>query len=115
MLTGNFADVKETAPAMTGVQATIRWLIGREQGAPNFALRVIEIKENGGQIPLHRHNYEHEIFVIGGTGRVFTEGRNAELKFGDYLFIAPEEAHGFENTGTTPFRFICVVPLKAQS
>jgi quercetin dioxygenase-like cupin family protein len=112
MLTGHYQDVKEEAPPLPGAQSTIRWLIAAKDGAKNFAMRVIEIKRKGEQIPLHRHDYEHETFVISGKGRAFTRDRSAEVGFGDFAFVPAGEEHGFENTGNEPFRFICVIPIQ---
>lgn len=110
MLTGHYTDVEPAAPEMPGAQATIRWLITRRQGAPNFAMRVVEIARPGERIPLHAHDYEHEVFVLEGNGRALTEEGSRDLASGDYVFIEPGERHGFENTGAAPLRFICVIP-----
>jgi quercetin dioxygenase-like cupin family protein len=112
MLTGYYQDVKEELPPLPGAQSTIRWLIAAKDGAPNFAMRVIEIKRRGEKIPLHGHDYEHEVFVISGAGRAFTKEASVELKFGNFVFVPANEEHGFENTGDEPFRFICVIPVK---
>jgi quercetin dioxygenase-like cupin family protein len=111
MITGRFTDAREEQPHLPEMQATIRWLIAEKEGAPNFAMRVIEIKRKGEKIPLHRHNYEHEIFVIEGKGRVLTPTGPVPVAYGNYAFIKPDEEHGFENAGDKPFRFICVIPL----
>lgn len=110
MMTGHFTEVKEDKPTTTDMQATIRWLIDAKEGAPNFAMRVIEIKRKGEKIPLHRHDYEHETFVIEGQGNVLSPGGTKPVAYGDFAYIAPGEEHGFENTGDQPFRFICVIP-----
>jgi quercetin dioxygenase-like cupin family protein len=110
MLTGHFTEVKEDKPAMAGMQATIRWLIAAKDGAPNFAMRVIEIKRRGERIPLHRHDYEHEIFIIEGQGNVLSPDGLKPVAYGNFAYVAPNEEHGFENTGDQPFRFICVIP-----
>jgi quercetin dioxygenase-like cupin family protein len=110
MYKGSLSDVPEELPPLPGAQSTIRWLIAEKHGAPNFAMRVIEIKRRGEKIPLHRHDYEHETFVISGSGRVFTPDRSEPMQFGDFAYTAPGEEHGFENTGDEPFRFICVIP-----
>ena len=110
MLTGHFTDVKEEQPQMAGMQATIRWLIAAKQGAPNFAMRVIEIKRKGERIPLHRHDYEHEIFIIEGQGNLLSSDGAKPVAYGDFAYIPAGEEHGFENTGHTRFRFICVIP-----
>ena len=110
MMTGHFTEVKEEQPQMAGMQATIRWLIAAKDGAPNFAMRVIEIKRKGEKIPLHHHDYEHETFVIEGQGNVLGSSEAKPVAYGDFAYIAPGEEHGFENTGSVPFRFICVIP-----
>jgi quercetin dioxygenase-like cupin family protein len=110
MMTGHFTEVKEDRPTMAGMQATIRWLIADQEGAPHFAMRVIEIKRRGEKIPLHRHDYEHEIFIIEGQGSVLSPGEPKPVAYGDFAYIAANEEHGFENAGDVPFRFICVIP-----
>lgn len=112
MLTGHYTDVKEEAPAHAGMQATIRWLIAAKDGAPNFAMRVIEIKRRSERIALHHHPYEHEIFIIEGTGEVLAPDGTRPVQPGDFVYVEPDEEHGFANTGESPFRFICVIPAQ---
>lgn len=114
MITGHYTDVKEQAPHSPAMQATIRWLVAEAQGAPNFAMRVVEIKQPGEKIPLHRHDYEHEVFVFEGSGRALAPDRAVSVGPGDFVFVPPGEEHGFENSGDGPFRFICVIPLPKQ-
>ena len=99
---------------MAGMQATIRWLIAEKEGAPHFAMRVIEIKLKGEKIPLHHHDYEHEIFIIEGKGNVLSPGGPKPVAYGDYVYVPTSEEHGFENTGSEPFRFICVIPIQKK-
>lgn len=110
MLTGHFTDVSEEKPTMGDARATIRWLITGAKGAPNFAMRVIEIANVGDRIPLHTHDYEHEVFVIEGRGRLISRSGTTNIAFGNYGLILAGEEHGFENTGSGPLRFICVIP-----
>jgi len=110
MITGHFSEVKEETPPTAGMQATVRWLIAEKEGAPNFAMRVIEIKRRGEKIPLHRHDYEHEIFFIEGRGNVLSPNGPRPVAYGNFVYVAPNEEHGFENTGEKPLRFICVIP-----
>jgi len=110
MITGHYTDVKEEAPHSPAMQATIRWLVSEKDGASNFAMRVIEIKHTGEKIPLHRHDYEHEIFIFEGRGNVLAPASAGPVAAGDFVFVRSGEEHGFENTGDGPFRFICVIP-----
>lgn len=105
----NYRQVEaEEAEEAEGV--TIRWVIGEEEGAPNFVMRVFDV-EPGAATPLHTHEWEHEVFVLAGRGRVHGGGEEALLGEGDTVFVAPMEQHRFTNEGDDPLRFICVVPL----
>lgn len=110
MLKGHFEDVPAVAPQGLATPATVRWLISRRDGAPGFAMRVIELARTGDRIPLHRHAYEHEIFILEGDGLVLEPSGGEVVRPGSFLYVAPGEEHGFENAGTGPFRFICVIP-----
>jgi quercetin dioxygenase-like cupin family protein len=114
MTKGHFQDVQQEKPHMPGADATIRWLVSKKNGAANFAMRVVELAKKGDQIPLHAHPYEHEIFVIEGSGRASAEaeGRrdDAAVRVGEFIFVPAGEKHGFVNDGGGPFRFICVIP-----
>ena len=92
----------------------MRLVIGPRDGAPNFALRVFEVA-SGGHTPLHQHPYEHEIYVLEGSGTVWSEGRQIALKPGDALYVPAGELHQFQNTGSGPFQFICLIPAQFQT
>ncbi len=106
MLSKNYLDVPKEA---VGDDKSIRWVIGKPEGAPNFAMRVIEF-EQGAVFETHQHPFEHEIFVIEGEG--VAEGPEGEclMRPGVSLYIPPDEPHGYRNTGEGPLRFICVIP-----
>ncbi len=91
---------------------SVRWLVDQSDGAPNFAMRQFEVAP-GGHTPKHSHPYEHEVFVLEGSG-VAVEGDTAHpLKQGDVVFVAPGDVHQFRNTGETPLKFLCLVPNSA--
>ena len=78
---------------------------------PNFVMRQFTL-EPGGHTPLHSHPWEHEVFIVAGSGR--TRGElEAGLSAGDALLVEAGERHSFENTGAEPLRMICVVPGNA--
>jgi quercetin dioxygenase-like cupin family protein len=72
----------------------VRWLIGSADHAPNFAMRQFEV-EPGGHTPQHMHDYEHEVYVLGGRGEVLERGAPHAIAAGDVVFIAPNEIHQF--------------------
>jgi len=107
----HYSDVSKQNVSDYGSTGTsIRWLINREnEGAPRFALRRFEI-EPGGQIGIHNHPQEHEIYCLGGEGEVFTHNEKVTMKKDDVLYVPPDEPHGYKNNGKEPFIFLCVIP-----
>ncbi len=89
---------------------TIRWVIDEKiDGAPNYALRMIEVQSHG-HTPKHTHPYEHENFVVDGQGRVLLEDEWHAVGPGSVVFVPADVLHCYENTGETPFRFLCGIP-----
>jgi quercetin dioxygenase-like cupin family protein len=93
--------VPQTKYGSTG--SAMRVLINREHGAPVFAMRVIEI-EKGGQVGMHEHPYEHEVYILRGKTRVRAGDESVELNQGDFV--------GFENIGDDVLEFICCIPVQ---
>jgi quercetin dioxygenase-like cupin family protein len=91
-----------------GVQMKV--LIGDEQGAPNFVMRVFDL-EQGGHTAYHTHEWEHEVYVLEGKGAIVQKGTEFPIQKGTFALIKPDEEHQFVNKGGEPLRFICVVPL----
>ncbi|MCK4354283.1 MAG: cupin domain-containing protein [Dehalococcoidia bacterium] len=96
---------KEEVPGVV-----MRVVAGPDEGAPNFAMRVFEIKPQS-STPYHSHNWEHEVFVLSGRGIVRSTEGERELSVGDAILVTPNEYHCFANTGDDLLRLICVVPL----
>ncbi|MHB0856465.1 MAG: cupin domain-containing protein [Anaerolineae bacterium] len=108
MHTHHFSTVTaEAMPGRPGV--SLRWVLGANVGAPNFAMRVIDIEE-GSATERHTHDWEHEVFVLEGTGSVCQAEGETAIAPGDCVFVAPNELHQFRNTGKGLLRVICVVP-----
>ncbi|MEX0777730.1 MAG: cupin domain-containing protein [Phycisphaeraceae bacterium] len=99
-----------TMPGAAGV--CMRLMIGRQDGAPNFSMRMFEVNP-GGHTPLHQHNYEHEVLVIEGSGQVVSGIGGSTIRpvqAGHVVFVPANEMHQFRNTGAAPFKFMCLVP-----
>ena len=87
----------------------MRVAIGREEGAPNFVMRYFDM-EPGRSTEDHSHRWEHEVYVTKGEGAIVTAEGETPIGPGDAVYVAPNERHHFENRGSGPFEFICVVP-----
>jgi quercetin dioxygenase-like cupin family protein len=91
------------------VNAGLRWVLGPKDGMQNFSLRVVELGQDGKSMH-HKHDYEHEVFVLEGNGWLVGENDKLELKPGIAAFVPPNEIHQFQNAGNETFKFICVIP-----
>jgi quercetin dioxygenase-like cupin family protein len=108
----HYTDIKEEILTVEGVKdATIRWLITKEDGAKNFTMRLFELKP-GGYTPLHQHDWEHEVFIVKGSGALQDKKSASSFKQGDVIFVPPMEWHQFANTSNEALQFICVIPYK---
>ena len=90
-----------------------RVVIGPDEGAPTFVMRVFEL-DPGCSTPYHTHDWEHEIFVL--AGQAVAKGRDGEtpLTEGTTVFVAPNEEHCFTNVGSDILRVICLIPIDAR-
>ena len=86
------SEVQKVPVEMEGAKdVEVRWLISKEDGANNFAMRMFEVQP-GGCTPLHTHPHEYE----------FTAEH--------VIFAPPEKQHQFKNTGDSALRFLCLIP-----
>lgn len=103
----------QNAIAITDVpeaeRTKIQWLVSKDDGAQNFFMRRITI-EPGGKTPRHTHNYEHEVYVLSGQGRVLITDRWHEFKKDFVIYVPPNVEHQFENAGNKNLTFLCIIP-----
>lgn len=91
------------------VGCQIRCLVGEPDGAPSFSMRQFEVAV-GGHTPRHTHGYEHEVFVLEGSGVVIEGDREHALRPGTVIYVPPGQVHQFRNSGSSPLKFICLIP-----
>jgi len=91
-----------------GEGARMQVLVGPEDGAPNFALRRFVMEEGGG-MPLHTNEVEHEQYVLRGRARIRVGGEVHEVGPDDSLYIPAGTPHDYQVV-EGPFEFVCVVP-----
>src|SRR5262249_43797580 len=96
-----------TMPGARG--AKMRMLVGPADGASNFHMRHFEVAA-GGVTPHHQHDYEHEIPILKGEGTAKSEQGERRFAAGDVIWVPANEMHQFQNTGSAPLEFICLIP-----
>jgi quercetin dioxygenase-like cupin family protein len=108
----NYKDVDLEIPKEEGIKdLKVRWLISKKDGANNFAMRLFELEPNG-HSPLHQHNWEHEVFILEGSGVINGKEKEKQFNQGDVLFIKPMEWHQFVNTSNYILKFLCLIPYE---
>jgi len=100
------AEVVKDAGA---VNVKIRLLIHEAEGAPHFYMRQFTIAP-GGCTPHHAHAWEHEVYVLAGSGVAASAEGDRPIRAGQCVFVPPNEKHQFRNTGDEDMKFLCLVP-----
>ncbi|HUK50550.1 MAG TPA: cupin domain-containing protein [Terriglobales bacterium] len=105
----NLTQVPDAAVTEEGSKgARIKWLINEKDGAPTFLMRHFNLEPNG-FTPYHNHDWEHEVYVLEGQGRVRYGDHEESIKPGDAIMIPPGEKHQFQ-AGSDGLKFLCLVP-----
>jgi len=93
----------------TGASET--WLIGKAEGAQNFALRYYELTP-GGHSREEAHDYDHGVVFIRGEGLVLCGEETYQVSMGDVVYIDPNERHQIVNRGETTLGWFCTIPAR---
>ena len=105
----NVSTVPDAPVTEEGAKAArIKWLISGSDGAPAFVMRHFTV-EAGGYTPFHHHEWEHEVYILEGQGKVRYEDQEEKIRPGDAILIPPGKSHQFQ-AGTETLKFICLVP-----
>lgn len=111
MLIRNIDDCQKSPVEMEGASgAAMAMMVGRDDGAPTFAMRSFEVVA-GGHTPEHSHDYEHEVYIVGGSGTVLLEGEHRPIRGGDVIYVPADEVHQFRASNRESLRFLCMVPV----
>ena len=103
-------DVPAETVEMEGASgAQVRLLVGEAEGAPNFYMRMFTLAP-GGHTPRHTHAWEHEMYVLSGSGLAVTPDGELPVRAGQCIYVAPGDDHQFRNTSDDELKFLCLVP-----
>jgi quercetin dioxygenase-like cupin family protein len=105
----HYLDVEAKDAGEGTSKLSVRWLITKEMGAKNFAMRLFKM-EPGGYSPFHSHPWEHEVFILEGEGVVVGGGEERKFRAGDVIFIPSNEEHQLKNNSEKTVKFLCLIP-----
>ena len=108
MIVRSTQDVPASTVANGAENVTIQWLIAKPEGAANFFMRQLNLGPNG-STPHHSHDWEHEVYVLSGTGRLVGESGAYDLEQGMVALVPGGEVHHFETTRDS-MSFLCLIP-----
>jgi len=104
-------DVEKELVEMEGALNTeIQWLLRKQEGMPHFELRRFTMGK-GGVIPLHTHEWEHELYFLSGRGTLLSLEGETPVEKDDVAYVDGTKKHGFKNTGEEDFVFLCLIPV----
>ena len=88
-----------------GKNTNIQWLLTKEDGFDHINMRYITIKP-GGVVPVHRHEVIHAIFIIRGSGILFSDTGEKRVETGNFIYVDSNEGHGFKNESNENLEFV---------
>lgn len=107
-------DVKSVAMAGEGVVGvTKKIMIGPKDGYDGY-LRVFTVQA-GGSSPYHSHPWFHANYILEGQGTIVIDGTEEPVRAGSVAYIPGGRKHHFVNTGSSPLKFICLVPPEGDA
>ena len=89
------------------------WLIGKPEGAENFAMRYYKVGEEGFSRK-EQHPYDHGILILHGQGLVHLGDSDHAISQGDVVYIPADMEHQLINTSQEPLGFLCIIPARRE-
>ena len=106
----NMSEISEAPVTEDGAkEVKIKWLINEKDGAPTFLMRHFTVQPTG-FTPFHSHDWEHEVYVLEGEGKVRYEDREEKIVPGDAILIPPNKKHQFRASSGGTLKFLCIIP-----
>lgn len=102
------ADLEKTEGRTFPARRWTRNLVGGASPiqATNFALGMVILESNGGQVPWHNQEQEEIYFIAEGEGEICLGEERQPIKKGQAVYIPSGVFHQLTNTGSTPMTMI---------
>ncbi len=102
-------DVTNFGSTKTTIQ-----VFNNDQDQFPFIMRRFVLNPQG-NIGIHNHSWEHEMFLVEGEMTLISDIPDDEenINANEFIFMPPNEKHGYVNHGVKPAVFICMIPKKS--
>ena len=74
--------------------------------ATSFAMGMVTLEPDGGQVPWHNQEQEEVYFVIEGEGEMCLGEERGSLRSGEAVYIPSGVFHQLTNVGSSPLRML---------
>lgn len=74
--------------------------------AQNFAMGLVTLEPDGGQVPWHNQEQEEIYFIIEGTGEMCLGEERQIVSGGQAVYIPSQVFHQLTNIGTLPMKMM---------
>jgi len=110
MIIKHINEIEKEAITGKGVKGVEKQrILSADDGAPNFTLRRFSI-DPGGYTFYHTHDFEHEVYVLSGSGTVRRKNNEVQICKDSAILVVPNEIHQFINSGENSLIFLCIIP-----
>jgi quercetin dioxygenase-like cupin family protein len=102
------ADLNEIDGRRFPARRNTRNLVGGQSPiqAEQFAMGVVELDPQGGQVPWHNQEQEEIYFILEGTGEMCLGDERKTVTTGQAAFIPPGIFHQLTNIGNTVLKML---------
>jgi quercetin dioxygenase-like cupin family protein len=99
-------------PVIRNVEGQRNPVLGPDQGVPNYVMLYVQ-HAPGASSPDYTHPWEHQAFIVEGSGVLWCDGNEYPVRQGDAVLVPPDTRHYFTNTGDVTLSRVTVNPLSS--
>ena len=99
-------------PVIRNVEGASNPILGTSDGVPNYVMLYVQ-HEPGASSAHHTHAWEHQAFIVEGSGILWVDGKEYPIKTGGAVLVPPGSEHHFTNTGDVMLSRVTVNPLSS--
>ena len=88
-------------------------VLGAQDGVPTV-ISLFHDHGPGESSEHHEHDWEHQAFILSGSGVVWVDGQEYDIQTGDFVLIPENSSHYFKNTGSVTLSRVTFNPIRSE-